>query len=140
LIDFLAEKNYNVKRMELSERGAIQNFIQTKLETFVDKLEVEDNCDILVAWEKNAYYKKLADEVNAELLANFDCLEDFKIITLVTALRPQDKVGGLANAAVWSASTDVALTSQYSSNQVLFSLASHFIFISGDEESDDEPE
>lgn len=126
--------------MELSERGAIQKFLQSKLEAFVDKLGVEDGCDILVEWEKNALYKKLADEVNAELLENFDCLEDFKIITLVTALRPQDKTGGLSNAAVWSSSTDLALTSQYSCNQVLFSLASHFIFISGDEESDDEPE
>ena len=46
----------------------MQTFLQDKLEKFVDKLDLANECNILAELEKNAAYKRLADEVSRILI------------------------------------------------------------------------
>lgn len=112
-----------------NERLEIEGFLQGKLVEFVNSLPTTGlNQD-------TKRIQKLADEVNAELLKKFECLDDYKIITLITSLFPEQKAGGLCNAALWSDETDTVISSEYTRDSLLYSISTHFIKISGEESS-----
>jgi len=131
--------------MNEADNGRIRTYLQTELQQFVQQLIKnysghEDEILTLLQLETNCQCKQFADKVNSGLKTNFESLEDYRIVTLVSASNPLLKVGGLSNAALWSDDTDEVFNIEYQLNSYLFSLCVHFILVSdmpSDEEESD---
>jgi hypothetical protein len=122
--------------MQPDEQGRIRTYLSSKLKEFAESVCVNPELN-LADLDKSQAYKDLADKVNSGLLEGFDCLEDYKIITVVSALNPDQKGGGLSTAAVWSTERDLVISTEYRIQTHLFSVSSHFVRMpDSDDESD----
>lgn len=115
------------------ERSEIERFLHGKLVEFVHSpLSASSN------QQSTVQHQKLVDQVNAELLKKFDFVEDYKIVTLISALYPEQKTGGLCNAALWSEETDIVISAHYTRDSQLYTISAHFIKITGEDTSGSE--
>lgn len=116
------------------ERTEIQAYLKSSLEGFTQQLKY---CkDILNTLEQENKYKQLADQVNSSLVQKFECLEDFKLITLLSAYNQNSKSGGQTNAAVWDTTGDLMIQCDLTWHQITFSLCVHLVQLPAEDDSD----
>jgi len=115
------------------EQSKIERFLHGKLVEFV-----HSPLSTSSSLHSTEHHRKLADEVNAELLKKFDCVEDYKIVTLISALYPEQKAGGVCNAALWSEDTDLVISAHHTRDSQLYTISAHFIKITGEDTSGSE--
>jgi len=125
-----------VMMLSSEQRNNIQAYLDTRLQKFTGGLQYSS--EILKLLDNQQQYKKLADEVNSGLLQSFECLEDFKLVTLVSAHQPTLKSSSQCTSAVWNCDQDLIISSQHTWNQINFYLNLHLVYIPADSaESED---
>jgi len=119
------------------ERKNIESFLHSKLCRFVDYLASFYNCQSSErSGDYSIYYQSLVDEVNSELLSRFDCLEDYKLVTLVTSFTLNGEDSGVTNAAVWSNETDLVISTECTDGFFLYHLSTHLVRINTEDYDD----
>jgi hypothetical protein len=118
------------------ERANIQAYLKSRLEHFTQGLQY--SADILQTLEQEKKYQQFTDEVNSNLVQKFECLEDFKLITLLSAYDPSLKSGGQTNSAVWDTSGDQMIQCDHTWHQLVFSLCLHLVQLPAEEDEDSE--
>jgi len=114
------------------EKTQIQVYLKSSLEGFTQQIKYSK--DILQTLEQEKKYQEFADQVNSNLVEKFECLEDFKLITLLSAYNQNLKSGGQTNAAVWDSTGDQMIQCDYTWHQITFSLCVHLIQIPAEED------
>jgi len=118
------------------QRNNIQAYLNSRLQQFTTGLQYSS--ELLQLLDKEQQYKKLADEVNSGLLQSFECLEDFKLVTLVSAHQPSQKNSSQCTSAVWNCDQDLIISSNHTWNQINFYLNLYLVQLPADSaESDD---
>lgn len=119
------------------ERKNIESFLHSKLSRFVDHLASSYNYQSTERFtDHSTHYQSLVDEVNSELLSRFDCLEDYKLVTLVTSFTLNGKDSGVTNAAVWSKETDLVISTECTDRFFLYHLSTHLVRINTEDYDD----
>jgi len=123
-----------------SEQVEVRTYLETELQQFVKQFAVHadaENIDVFSQLESNC--KQFADKVNSGLKSSFECLDDYKIVTIVSVSNPDEKSGGLSNASLWSSDTDRVINLEHRLKSCLLTVSVHFVLIpsdSSDEDSD----
>jgi len=113
------------------ERKNIETFLHSKLSRFVDYLASSYNCsqNLEKPTDNSIHFQSLVDEVNSELLSKFDCLEGYKLVTLVTSFSLDGKDSAVTNAAVWCNETDLVISTECTDRFFLYHLSTHLLRI-----------
>jgi len=114
------------------DKADIQAYLKSKLEDFTGSLQYSKDILEILGTEKK--YQSFTDEVNSSLVQKFECLEDYKLITLISAYDPALKSGGQTNSAVWDTTGDLMIQCDHTWQHFNFSLCLHLVLIPEEDE------